>query len=146
MRVTLNRANDKVHFVASNSEGNTIHMDGSPAVGGEGAGFRPMELVLAAIAGCASMDLVPILTKQRQRLDSVSIVVTGDRADAVPAPFASIKIHYDLTGEIDRDKARRAIELSIFKYCSVGAMLTDVDVRYSFSINGEPAGPPVGRA
>lgn len=145
MRVNLERVNDKVHFVASNSEGNTVHLDGSPAVGGEGAGFRPMELVLAAIAGCASMDLVPILAKQRQRVDGVSIAVTGNRADAVPAPFTSITIHYDLTGEIDPDKARRAIELSVFKYCSVGAMLTDVDVRYSYSINGESAGPPVGR-
>ncbi|TVQ27262.1 MAG: OsmC family peroxiredoxin [Spirochaetaceae bacterium] len=146
MRVTLDRVNDKVHFVASNADGNTIHLDGSPTVGGEGAGFRPMEAVLAAIAGCASMDLGPILTKQRQRVDGVSIAVTGERADAVPAVFTSITVHYDLTGEIDADKARRAIELSVFKYCSVGAMLVDVDIRYSFSINGVSGGPPVGRA
>ncbi len=141
MKVNFARVNDRVHFRVTNPEGNTIDVDGAPRVGGEGGGFRPMQLVLAAIASCATMDLVPILEKQRQRLDDISIEVTGERGEGVPSPFTAINIHYELTGDIDDGKARRAIELAVYKYCSVGEMLkATVDITYSFVIHkGKPA-------
>ena len=140
MKVTVKRINDKVHLRADNGMGNTVDADGSEKVGGEGKGFRPMQLVLAAIASCTTMDLVPILEKQRQRLDDLSITVTGERPDTVPSPFSSIHLHYDLFGEIDESKAARAVELAVTKYCSVGEMLKQsVDITYDFSINPESA-------
>ncbi len=123
MEIKLSRVNSSVHLRAHNDDGNTVEIDGAPAIGGERAGFRPMQLVLAAIAGCASMDLIPILAKQRQRLDDLAITVRGERADALPAPFVAIDLHFDLYGEIDEKQAARAVDLAVHKYCSVGEML-----------------------
>ena len=136
MQVRLQRINDQVHFVAENADGNRVHIDGSPAVGGQAEGFRPMELLLAAVAGCASMDLVPILHKQRQRLDDISIVVDGRRAEGqTPAPFEQIDITFVLTGRIDQHTAERAAALAVEKYCSVAASLASaVQINWSVAV------------
>ncbi len=136
MQIELRRVNDKVHFQAKNPQGNTIEIDGAERVGGEGAGFRPMQLILAGIGSCSSMDLVPILEKQRQRLDDVRIVVSGKRPDTVPSPFESIHLRFELFGEIEEEKAKRAVELAVEKYCSVAEMLKHtVEITYEFAIN-----------
>lgn len=136
MNVTLSRVNDRVHLQARNPDGNIVDIDGAPSIGGEGAGFRPMQLVLAALASCATMDLVAILTKQRQRLRDLSITVDGERADASPAPFTTIAIHFDLYGEIDEQKAGRAVDLAVHKYCSVGAMLrSTAEITATFAVH-----------
>ena len=141
MKITLNRINDAVHFQARNTDGHIIDIDGAPRVGGENAGFRPMQLLLAAHAGCSAMDLVPILEKQRQRLDDVRIEITGERPEGTPSPFTAINIHYDLFGEIEEEKARRAIDLAVNKYCSVGEMLKhSVKITFSFAVNPEKSG------
>ena len=66
MKVELKRVNDAVHFEASGSESVKVHIDGSEAIGGQGLGVRPMELVLMALGSCSSFDLLSILKKQRQ--------------------------------------------------------------------------------
>ncbi len=140
MKVQLNRVNNKVHFRASNGEGPTVDIDGSPAIGGVGQGFRPMELLLTAHAGCTVMDVVSILEKQRQTVDDVSIEVDGTRGEGTPAPFTKIHLHYELTGDIDVEKARRAIDLAVHKYCSVGEMLkSSAEIDFSFVVNGTPS-------
>ena len=136
MQIQLRRINDQVHFVAENADGNRLHIDGSPAVGGQAEGFRPMELLLAAVAGCASMDLVSILHKQRQRLDDISIVVDGRRAEGrTPAPFEQIDITFVLSGRIDQRSAERAAALAVERYCSVAESLASaVQINWSVVI------------
>lgn len=136
MNVTLERVNDAVHFVADNSMGHTIDIDGAERVGGVDAGFRPMQMVLAAVGGCSVMDLVAILSKQRAGLQDIKIRVTGEReTGGVANPFSAIHIHYDLYGEVDREKAERAVQLAVEKYCSVAEMLkATVKITYDFSI------------
>ncbi|MFP4112970.1 MAG: OsmC family protein [Spirochaetota bacterium] len=135
----LSRVNQKVHFQAHDPSGHVIHVDGAERVGGEDAGFRPMQLLLAAHASCTAMDLVPILEKQRQRLDDIRITASGERGDGVPSPFTSIHLHYDLFGKIDETKAERAVDLAVNKYCSVGEMLKHaVRITFSLAINPEP--------
>lgn len=138
MKITLDRVNDRVHFRATNPDGLAIDIDGAPRVGGEGAGLRPMQLVLAGHAACTAMDLVPILEKQRQRLDDIQIEITGERGDGVPSPFTAIHVHYRLFGEIDETKARRAVDLAVNTYCSVGEMLRhSVEITWTLEINPE---------
>jgi putative redox protein len=135
MKVSLNRANTKVHFVARNEDGNEIHIDGAPKVGGEGAGFRPMETLLAALAGCASMDVVEILRKQRAGLEDLKIDVHGQRPDTTPSPFSAIHLHFTVVGPVDEAKASRALDLAVNKYCSVGEMLKQsAEISYSYEI------------
>lgn len=136
MNVKLSRLNDRVHFVAQNPEGNEIHIDGAPGVGGEEAGFRPMQLLLASVASCASMDLVDILRKQRAGMEDVEIEVSGERDhDATPSPFTKIHLHFRLFGEVDRTKAERALDLAVNKYCSVGETVRGVaEIDYDYEI------------
>ena len=142
MKITLKRLNQAVHFRGVNEDGNTVDIDGAATIGGEDAGFRPMQLALTALAGCATMDVVTILQKQRQRLDDISIDITGERREGTPSPFKSVHIHYDLYGEIDEAKAHRAIELAVHTYCSVGEMIkSTAEITTSFAINPSGSKP-----
>jgi putative redox protein len=140
MKVSLKRLNEDVLFEAKNENGNTILIDGKPVIGGRDAGFRPMELLLAAIGGCSVMDIISILKKQRQDVKNVLIDVNGDREDEGEVSiYKKIHLHYTLEhsaeGSIDEKKAERAIELGVHKYCSVGKMLEkDAEISYSFSV------------
>ena len=82
MRAVVRRRNDGVHFVAETDSGGRVPIDGSPAIGGQGLGARPMELLLSALGGCAGIDVVGILAKQRQPVDDL---VVRWRATARPA-------------------------------------------------------------
>jgi putative redox protein len=123
-KVNMKRVNDKVHFRAFNSSGNIVSMDGSPDIGGEGKGTRPMELLLMAMAGCSSIDIVMILNKMRQNLENLDVEVEGFREEgAVPGVFVKIHIHYIVSGDLKEEKVKQAIDMSLGKYCSVSKML-----------------------
>lgn len=136
MKVNLKRLNENVLFQAKNENGNTFLIDGSPAIGGVDAGFRPMELLLAGIGGCSVMDIISILKKQRQEVKNVDIEVSGEREESGDVSiFRKINLHFTLTGTIDENKAAKAIELSVTKYCSVGRMLEKTaEISYTFKI------------
>ncbi len=137
MKITLTRENENVHFTSQGLAPVKVHIDGSPNIGGVDAGARPMELVLMALGGCSAIDLVSILKKQRQQIDDLQIEVEGHREpDAVPAPFKQIHLKFILKGVIDEGKLKRAIQLSVEKYCSVHVMLAPtVEITWSYSIN-----------
>lgn len=138
MKVELKRLNDAVHFEASSPSSTVkVHIDGSEAIGGQGLGSRPMELVLMAVGSCSVLDIVSILKKQRQDLRDVSVSIEGERTDKIPSVFTKIHILFKLTGTIDAAKAETAAELAVKKYCSVHDMLAKggVDITYSIEIN-----------
>lgn len=126
MRVELRRRNDAVHFVATTESGQTVAIDGAPAIGGAGLGARPMELVLAALGGCSGIDVVTILNKQRQPIADLAVTVDAERETGVePALFRTIHVHFAVTanGDCDEAKVARAVALSMDKYCSVARLL-----------------------
>ena len=137
--LTLERQNAAFHFSATNASGASISLDGSPAIGGENQGLRPMELLLAGVAGCSAIDVGLILQKQRQPIDTWQIRIDGEREAADTAtPFHAIHIHYDFTGALDPRKVRRAIDLSLETYCSAALTLKAfATITYTFAINGE---------
>lgn len=139
MKVTLNRLNSDYHFEARNDTGNTVHMDGSPDIGGQNLGARPMQVVLMALAGCSSIDVVSILKKMKQEVEGYEVEVDAEREkDKVPALFTDIHITFKLTGNLDRDKVERAITLSAEKYCSVSKILEPTaNITWSFTVNGQ---------
>jgi len=137
MNITLSKVNDAVHFEGSSNTTNVkVHIDGSPEIGGEGLGARPMELVLMALGSCSALDLVSILKKQRQQIDDLQINVEGERREAIPTIFTRIHISFNLKGNIDPVKAEKAAELAVKKYCSVHDMLAagGVDITYDVKI------------
>lgn len=138
MEINLKKVNDAVHFKGTGIVPDVkVHIDGTPEIGGQNLGVRPMELILMALGSCASLDLVTILTKQRQHIDGLDIKVTGQRREETPRIFTAIHIHFALQGEIDLVKAEKAAELAVKKYCSVHDMLTagGIEITYDFKIN-----------
>ena len=93
---------------------------------GEGAkpGPSPMELVLIGTGGCTAWDVVNILAKGRQPVEDCIVELDADRAETEPRVFTRIHIHFVVRGRgVDPARVRRAIELSVEKYCSASAML-----------------------
>ena len=136
MKVELKRVNDAVHFEASAPSSSVkVHIDGSPELGGEGLGVRPMEMVLMALASCSALDLVSILKKQKQDLKDFSVSVEGQRREELPPVFTKINMSFTLTGDIDQAKAERAAELAVKKYCSVHDMLVAGGVEINYTID-----------
>lgn len=125
MKITLKRLNDNYYMEAENEDGNTIRMDGSPAIGGENLGARPMQVLLMSLAGCSSIDVISILKKMKQEVTDYHVEVDAEReADVVPSLFTNIHLKYTLKGQnLEESKVRRAIELSADKYCSVSKIL-----------------------
>jgi putative redox protein len=99
-------------------------MDSSKQAGGEGSGFRPLELLLVALGGCTGIDVISILKKQRQKVQDLEMLISGERVENHPRVYGKIHVEYIVRGKDLSEKAvKRAIELSEKKYCSVGAML-----------------------
>ncbi|GAB5409578.1 MAG: OsmC family protein [Balneolaceae bacterium] len=137
MQIQLERNNEAVHLVAKNEEEHEVQLDGSDKIGGQNLGFRPMQMLLVALGSCASMDVLSILKKQRQNIESYSVVVNGDReVDKVPSLFIDIHVRFEFTGVLDESKIRRAIELSMGTYCSVTKTLEKTaHITSSFILN-----------
>lgn len=136
MKVALKRVNDAVHFEASaHSSTVKVHIDGSPDIGGQALGVRPMEMVLMALASCSSLDLVTILKKQKQVIKDFSVDVEAERREQIPNIFTKIHMLFHLKGDIDPAKAERAAELAVKKYCSVHDMLVAGGVEISYSLD-----------
>ena len=124
IKIEISRLNDAVHMEAKNEGGNSIQIDGAPDVGGENKGMRPMQLLLAAMGSCGAIDVVQILKKQKQNLKDIKITVTGEREQgAVPSLYTEVHAHFRLYGEVDENKARKAVSLAVDKYCSVAKTL-----------------------
>jgi putative redox protein len=107
--------------------------------GDQRAGPGPTESVLAALAGCASIDVRSILRKKRQSATGYRIAVTGERADEHPQVYTAIVVEHLVSGDVDPEALRRAIELSATAYCPVNAMLSRavrIEHRYRLSRPG----------
>lgn len=113
----------KRRFTARTPDGREARFDTPAEFGGEGTAPTPMEAVLHALAGCAAVDVVSILEKMRQPAAGLRVEIENERAEDHPKVYTSIALRFVVTGEVDEEKARRAVELSADKFCSVSAML-----------------------
>ena len=107
-------------FVAIGPSGHAITMD-SDRDSNKAPG--PMEFVLLALGACTATDVVTILEKKRQKLQSLEVVCSGERAKEPPTVWGKLEILYRLRGKLDDAAVKHAIQLSEDKYCSVAAML-----------------------
>jgi putative redox protein len=111
-------------------------MDGPENFEGSNAAPRPKELLLFALGGCTSSDVIPILRKKRVPVKGYEVNITGNAREEHPQVFTDIHIEYVFYGDgIKCADVERAIELSMTKYCSVTAMLRDsVKITHSYRI------------
>ena len=135
MKVEIERVNNKVHLEAKNEQGIVVHMDGSPEIGGEELGARPMQLVLMALGGCTSMDVLSMLAKMRENVMGYNVTINAERATEHPMVFTKINIHYTLKGNLKKENVEKAINLSMDKYCSVTHILNKTaTITHSYEI------------
>jgi putative redox protein len=104
-----------------------------------GAGFGPKALLLSGLAGCSGIDVVEILEKMRVPFADLKMEVEADQTTEHPKVFKDIHINYILTSaEENRDKIKKAIDLSLEKYCGVSAMLKkNSKIDYTITIQSE---------
>jgi putative redox protein len=109
----------KKHEFESRQGDNAIKLDGNKE-----HGFGPKALLLSGLAGCSGVDVVDILEKMRVKFSDFEIDTEATQTDDHPKVFTEIVITYKIkTSKDNEEKIRKAIELSLDKYCGVAAML-----------------------
>ncbi|OGW28502.1 MAG: osmotically inducible protein OsmC [Nitrospirae bacterium GWC2_42_7] len=115
---------DGLQFVGETDSGHAVIMDSTPDVGGNNTGPRPMELLLLGIGGCSGMDVVSILKKKKENVKDIEININGIKEEEHPKKFRDINIEFIVKGiDLSDNAVRKAVELSMTKYCSVKATL-----------------------
>ncbi len=123
MKATVRWAG-KASFEGISESGHSVIMDGSPDIGGENRGPRPMEMLLLGLGGCTSIDVMLILGKGRQDVTDCVVQIDAERAPAEPKVFTKIHVHFVVSGRrLDPKRVEKAIHLSAGKYCSASIML-----------------------
>lgn len=116
-------------FEASSS-GQTAIIDGKRS-----ASLAPTDMLLAAVAACAGIDVVDILEKGRQPLQGLRVYGAGRRRKDPPRYFEKLHFRFVLSGDLSEAKARRAVDLSFEKYCSVYHTLrSDVETTWELEL------------
>ena len=111
-------------FVGESGTGHRIVLGAAHRPEGRTPGPSAMELVLIGLGGCSAYDVVDILEKGREAIESVVLELDADRAEQVPKVFTRIHLHYVVKGRgLKPEKVERAIALSVEKYCSASAMM-----------------------
>lgn len=124
IKVEIDRIEGDFGFEAQDANGHRVRIDTSPETGGTNFGVRPMQMLLMGLGGCSGIDIVSILKKQRQPIEGFHITIEGEREKGKePSLWEDVTIIFELKGDIDPSKARRACELSMEKYCSVAETL-----------------------
>lgn len=122
--IEMERKTGDFGFLAKDENGNILQTDSSIENGGSNYGFRPMQLILAGLGSCSAIDIVSILKKQRQSVEGFKIKIAGEREkNKIPSLWKSVEITFELHGNIDIQKAKKATALSMEKHCSVAETL-----------------------
>ena len=121
-------------FDGTADSGFTLPLSSGAGVGGDGDGFRPMEMFAIGLAGCTAMDVISVLEKKRQEVTRFEVKTHVERAAEHPKVFTHGVIEYHVTGRgVDEAAVRRSIELSATRYCPAQAMLgqvMDLELKY----------------
>lgn len=134
--IEVNRKEGDFGFEAKDANGQVVRLDTSDDTGGINYGVRPMQTLLMGLGGCSGIDIVSILKKQRLTIEAFSMKIQGEREKGKePSLWETVHIDFELTGNIDKDKAERACVLSINKYCSVAETLRRSGTKITWNVN-----------
>jgi putative redox protein len=138
--ITTLRLCEGLHFTGRTARGHELELDGEAATGPS-----PMELQLLALGGCGAMDTISILRKMRQDVTGYELLLTHERAGEHPRVFTSITMTHAVRGRaLAEGMIRRAISLTMARYCPVYAMLQPtVDIRERYEITDDATGATI---
>ena len=133
MKIELRTLSEK-EYEAKNESGNILSIDMYGQA--EKKYFSPMQLLLAAAASCAAVDIVTMIQKKRKNINDLKATVLGTRRDEYPQKFTSISINYTLfSSDTTQEEAQKVMNLAVKKYCSVIASInTDIEIQYSITV------------
>jgi len=135
IRIELERKEGDFGFEAKDANGHIVKFDSSPENGGINFGVRPMQILLMGVGACSAIDIVSILKKQKQTVEGFKMIIDGEREKGVvPSLWTNVKIIFELQGQIDKAKAKRACELSMDKYCSVAETLRRAGTKLTWEV------------
>lgn len=128
-----------MQFIATADSNHAVVMDAPPSVGGHNTGSKPSELLLMAFGGCSGMDIISILRKKKQHVTDLEVNVSGETAENYPKMFTEVHIEYVVKGRnISEEAVQRSIDLSLEKYCTVGATIGKAaKITHSYQIVNE---------
>lgn len=110
-------------FETNNPSGLSFRIDASPDDGGSGSGMRPKALMLSSLAGCAGLDIAMLIRKMKLNVADFHIETIGTLGEDHPRTYDSVRVEFHFHGpDLAHDKLRRAVDLSVEKYCGVIAM------------------------
>jgi putative redox protein len=119
----LTRWQGGMAFESDNPSGHTFTIDTSPDEGGQGQGLRPKALMLSSLAGCSGLDVAFIMRKMKLEVGRFEIAITARLTDTQPQTYERVEMEFHFHGEaLKEDKLRRAVDLSVNKYCGVMKM------------------------
>jgi putative redox protein len=113
-----------LQFVGQADSGHAIVLDSDSGVGGQNSGLRPMELLAIGLGGCSGMDVASIFKKKKEKLSGLEINVEAKKAEDHPQKYTDMRIEFIVKGKnLSEEAVKKAIQLSMDKYCSVKATL-----------------------
>jgi putative redox protein len=132
-----------MHFDVQTASGFSLTMDADPVIGRQAAGPGPMEVMLAALAGCVGITVISLVRKQRQDVTGYELRLTGRQAEQHPHVFTAITIEHHVTGHgLSRGAISRAVELAEQRYCPVSTTLaTLARITHTIEVHEVPAEP-----
>jgi putative redox protein len=134
-QIELTRVSGDFGFEARDTKGHIARMDSSPETGGTDFGIRPMQMLLMGLGGCSAIDIISILKKQRQNVDGFRMFIEGERQQGKePSLWQNVNVIFELRGAIDPDRAKKACELAMEKYCSVAATLREAHCQIKWEL------------
>lgn len=134
--VEIKRISGEYGFEATDAQGNKVRLDNSLDSGGHNFGVRPMQSLLIALGSCSGIDVISILKKQRQDLQGYTMNVAGEREKVGDMSlWKTVHVTFNLAGNIDPDKAHKACQLSVEKYCSVAETLRRAGCSITWEVN-----------
>tara|TARA_B100000749_G_scaffold155518_1_gene119438 strand:- start:1147 stop:1626 length:480 start_codon:yes stop_codon:yes gene_type:complete len=123
-------------FESNNPSGHTVRIDAGEDSGGSGAGLRPKALMLSSLAGCSGLDVASLIKKMKLEVDDFKIETIANLTDEHPKYYDSVVIEYHFTGaNLNEDKLKKAVDLSVEKYCGVMEMFrkfAELDIKTIF--------------
>lgn len=134
MRLEFKRVEEPFVFEVENEQGATCRIDASEQIGGKNKGLRPMELLASSLAGCAAIDILAILEKQRTHSEQFNIQIEGKRSSEPPSVFEWIHLDIQVDDHINKERLKKTVDLVLEKYCSVAASLNR-SIHLKYSIN-----------
>ncbi|HXX14534.1 MAG TPA: OsmC family protein [Candidatus Eremiobacteraceae bacterium] len=132
METAIVRWTGQQKFAATSPSGHSIAFDSDRE---SNTAPGPMEMVLMALGACTGTDVVIILEKKRQKLQSLEVLCSGERAPEPPMVWVRVEVLFRVRGQVDQGALKHAIELTKEKYCSVAAMLkTTAKISWRYEI------------